>query len=155
MSKRTKILSALVSHISLLTNSSGHRGLKFLHEVNSFPSFYIHPQNESRVHYGAGSAFGVVNCSIRGFQWSDTIDNIEMYARSIEAAIQTFREQYSNLVEEARVTSIRTDEGVMAPYGIVDMNLDILYTVDYRAGITADSTIITADNNILTIDGGL
>lgn len=158
MSQRTAILATLVSHISSTISAQGSRGMKFIHEVNSFPSFYIQPQNESRIHEGAGEAYAMLSLSIRGYQYSDNIDAIELFMREIEVAIQTYARAYPSLVDEARVSSVRTDEGRMAPYGIVDMQFEILYSVDYLYGmpapIRADSTIVTADSTIYTADRG-
>jgi hypothetical protein len=135
--------------------------MRFLHEVNSFPAFYIHPQNENRVHEGAGRAYAICAISLRGYQYSDNLDDIEQFMREIEVAIQTYALTYRDLVDDARVISLRTDEGTMAPYGIVEMQLEILYSVDYLYGMTpsitavrADSTIVTADRTFYTVDRG-
>jgi len=158
MSQRTTILSTLVAHIATATSSAGFRGMRFLHEVNSFPAFYIHPQNESRVHEGDGGAYAICAVSLRGYQYSDQLDDIETFMRSIEIAIQTYAPANRSLVDDARVISVRTDEGTMAPYGIVDMQLEILYRVDYHYGmpapIRADSTVVTADSTIYKADRG-
>ena len=157
MSQRTVILQTLIDHIARHTASAGYRGMRFLHEINSFPAFYIHPQNESRVHEGDASAYAVLSLSIRGLQYSDQIDTIEQFMRAIETAIQTYAPTYAALVEDARVVSLRTDEGVMAPYGIVDMQLEILYDIDYSLNsrpVRADSTTVTADNASYTVDKG-
>lgn len=153
MSKRTLILQSLVKHIAAATSSAGYRGMKFLHEVNSFPAFYIHPQNESRVHRGAGQKLSVISISVRAFQWTDTLDDVEAYARQLEYAIQTYKPQHRSLIEEARVISLRTDEGIMAPYAVVDMELDLLYEVDSKFSVRADTTLFTADSTRLTADG--
>ena len=155
MSQRTDILSTLISHIATSTASRGSRGMKFLHEVNSFPAFYIHPQNESRVHEGAGRAYAIQSLSIRGYQYSDNLDTIEAFMRGIETAVQTYAPAYANLVEDARVISVRTDEGTMAPYGIVDMQLEVLYSVNYLYGMkpaTINNTRITVDSIVYTVD---
>lgn len=157
MSQRTAILATLVSHIAAATGSTGSRGMKFLHEVNTFPSFYLQPQNESRVHEGAGSAYAMLSLSIRGYQYSDNIDAIELFMREIEVAIQTYALAYHSLVDEARVSSVRTDEGRMAPYGIVDMQFEVLYSIDYSVSsrpVRADSTTITADSTKYSADRG-
>lgn len=153
MSKRTLIIESLIRHIATHTNSTGFRGMRFLHEINTFPSFYIHPQNENRVHRGAGFQLAVMSCSIRAFQWTDTLDVVESYSRDLETAIQTYKPAYKHLVQEARVTSVRTDEGIMAPYALVDMNLDILYEADARFGVRSDTTLFTADTVQITADG--
>lgn len=157
MSQRTDILRTLIAHIAAATASAGFRGMRFLHEVNSFPSFYIQPQNENRVHEGAGGAYAVQSLSIRGYQHSDNLDDIEIFMRDIEEAIQTYPKLYPSLVDDARVLSVRTDEGRMTPLGIVDMQLQVLYRIDYSVSsrpVRADSTIITADSTVYKADRG-
>lgn len=149
MSKRTSIISTLITHIESQTAADGYRGLRFLHEINSFPAFYIHPEVETRIHIGSDVRHAVISCSLRGYQYSDNIDDIESFARTLEAAIGSFS---STLVEEIRVTSLRTDEGLLEPYGVVDMQLEILYVVNPFISIRADSTQYTADSTIVFAD---
>lgn len=130
MSRRTVILDTLISSISSSTASTGHRGMRFLHEINSFPAFYVHATAESRIHIGNGVRYGLLSVAIRGYQWSDNLDDIELYARTIEIAVDSFRIANRNIVQEARITSLTTDEGVMAPYGAVDISVEILYDVN-------------------------
>lgn len=127
MSRRGIIVSSLIDSISASTGSTGHRGMRFLHEINDFPAFYVHPANEGRVHIGDGMTFGVLSLAIRGYQWADSLDDVDAYGRALETAVQTFFESNRELVEEARVTSFQTDEGVMEPYGSVDLSVTILY----------------------------
>ena len=153
MSQRTAIINSLITHISNSVSAPGYRGYRFLHEVNSFPSFYIAFQNESRTHRGRGTRLGIIAFNLRGYCWTDSLDSVEQYMRTIETAIQRYAPAHLRFVEEARVTSVRTDEGVMAPYGIVDMSIEVLYTVDPSfSQFRADSTTITADNNIIKVD---
>lgn len=157
MSQRTSIMTTLVNHIATSTSSAGFRGMRFLHEVNSFPAFYIHPQNENRVHEGDGGAYAICAVSLRGYQYSDQLDVIEQFMREIETAVQTYARAHPSLVDDARVLSVRTDEGTMAPYGIVDMQLEVLYSLDYSVSsrpVRADSTIITADSTKYSADRG-
>jgi hypothetical protein len=130
MSRRTDIIVALVNHIAQFTEISGTRGIKFLHEINSFPSFYIHPQLETRTHVSHGVRLAVITCEMRAYVYSDTLNDVEQTARLIETAVQTFAKQHLNLADECRVTSIRTDEGIMSPYGLVDLTLEILYRIE-------------------------
>jgi hypothetical protein len=149
MSKRTSIITTLISHIESQTSASGYRGLRFLHEINSFPAFYIHPEAETRIHISSDTRHAVISCSLRGYQHSDNLDDIEDFARTLEAAIDSFS---STLVEEIRVTSLRTDEGLLEPYGVVDMRLEILYVVNPFISIRADSTQYTTDSTIVWAD---
>jgi hypothetical protein len=130
MSRRTDIITALVNHIATITGIAGIRGLRFLHEINSFPSFYVHPQLETRTHIAHGVRLAVITCEMRAYVYSDRLNDVEDIARSIEHAVQTFPRLHLTLVDECRVTTLRTDEGVMSPYGIVDLTLEILYRIE-------------------------
>lgn len=130
MSRRTDLISALIAHISAVTGISGTRGIRFLHEINSFPHFYVHPQLETRTHISHGVRLAVITCEMRAYVYSDTLNEVERIARQIEQAVQTFPKQHLDLVDECRVTTLRTDEGVMAPYGLVDLTLEALYRIE-------------------------
>jgi hypothetical protein len=55
----------------------------------------------------------------------------EDLADSIEAKIDAFAASHRELsVEEAEVVSLRTDDGLMLPYGIADLQLTITYDVE-------------------------
>ena len=127
MSRRTTVINSLINSIAETTGASGYRGMRFLHEVNSFPAFYVHAGAESRVHISDGVRYGLIEVSIRGYQWSDSLDSIETFARDIESAVDSFYTSNRELVEEARVTSLSTDEGTLSPYGAVDLSVTVLY----------------------------
>ena len=130
MSKRSQIIAALIDHISDSTSYTGFRGLRFLHEINTFPSFYVHPTNERRIHDSRNSRQAVLQLDIRGYGWSEGSSYIDELVRNIETSIQTFRSTHRSLLYEARVTSLRTDEGAMEPYCICDLTLEILYGIN-------------------------
>ena len=130
MSKRSQIISSFVTHIETTTAYTGFRGLRFLHEINTFPSFYIHVRGESRKHNSAGSKLAIISLDVRGYGWSDELNVIETIVRDLERAVATYRPQHKHLVHEARVISLRTDEQAMEPYCICDMSVEILYGID-------------------------
>lgn len=154
MSKRSQIINSLISHIEDSVGYAGFRGLRFLHEINSFPSFYVHPGNENRQHLGDGRKLAVLSIDIRGYGWSEGLSYIENLVRDLESAVDSFRDANLHLVHESRVTQLRTDEGAMEPYCICDMSLEILYSVERVQVLTSDNTWFTCDNTVLTVDRG-
>lgn len=157
MSRRTIIIADLVKHIETETSSSGHRGLKFLHEINNFPSFYVHATSERRQHIGAGVVYGMISMAVRGYSWNDDIDQVDAYCRSLETAVQSFRNANRQLVEDVYVNTVSTDEGLLEPYGVVDLQVDIIY--DAQDGINQPSQIInyqlqdSSGNSLTSPDG--
>jgi hypothetical protein len=130
MSRRTSTMQALVAHIEHITGITGRRGLQFLHEINTFPSFYIHPRLETRTHISHGVKLAVITCDLRVYTYTDRLGSVELEARNVETAVQTFARQHLDLVDECRVISVRTDEGIMSPYGLVDMSIELLYRIE-------------------------
>ena len=128
MTIRTRAITGLVEDIQTATGYKGYRGLKFLHEINDFPSFYVHAGAENRTHYGAGFKLCIIDISIRSYNFTDNVVTTEDIARELETRIQQYR--YTNTeIEEARVTSLSTDEGMMEPYSVCDINAQILYRI--------------------------
>ena len=62
---------------------------------------------------------------------ADIAAECERLAEQVENAIDTFAAANRALeVEEARVATLRTDDGLMSPYGIADIQLAITYEVE-------------------------
>ena len=150
MSVRSIIIADAIDSISADTASRGYRGFRYMHELNDFPCFCLHTETETRA--WTDQRYGILKCSLRGYQHSDNLDDIETYTRAIEASLQRISRAHRPRVEDVRVISVRTDEGIFAPYGIVDMSVEILYRYEQPQGVTADSTLITADNTHITGD---
>lgn len=130
MSKRSQIIQSFIDHIEASVGYSGYRGLRFIHEINSFPAFYVHPRGENRRHDGAGTKLAILSLDVRGYGWSEGLSYIEELVRNLETAVQSYLPLHQNLVHEARVISLRTDEGAMEPYCICDMSVEILYGIN-------------------------
>jgi hypothetical protein len=127
MSKRTHIINSFINHVSTTTGYVGFRGLRMLNEINTFPAFYAHPANESRQHIGNGSILAILALDVRGYGWGEGLNTIETLVRNLEYAVQQYAALHKQFVHEARVVSLRTDEGLMEPYCICDMSVEILY----------------------------
>jgi len=128
MTIRTDAIQGLIDYINAETGIAGTRGLRFLHEINDFPSFYIHPGAENRSHFGAGHKLCIIDLDVRAYAFTDSETEKELLARQLETCIQQYR-FINRAIEEARVTSISTDEGVMSPYGVCDISAQILYRI--------------------------
>lgn len=128
MTIRYDAIQQLIEYIESETGWRGHRGLKFLHEINDFPSFYIHPGSESRTHFGAGHKLCLINFDLRGYIFTDDEGEKELLARHFETCIQNYR-NINRTIDEARVNELSTDEGIMSPYGVCDIKGQILYKI--------------------------
>jgi len=138
MARRNNIIEALVDHLGTNTDvlpANVSRSYKYLDDVNDFPYITFVPRQENRDHYGAGRKLAVLAVDLRVYVYDgdteDIADECERLADQVEAAIDTFAAAYRQFeVEEARVTTLTTDDGLMTPYGIADLQLSILYDVE-------------------------
>jgi len=132
MSKRTDIIRALINHLvdsGVVLSGNITRRLAFLHEVNDFPAICLTARSETRFHYGDNARLGQLAVDIRAYTYdSDAISAAELYARRIEQSIDAFS-AYDLQLHEARILSVRTDEGLFEPHGIIDMTLQLTYEV--------------------------
>ena len=63
----------------------------------------------------------------------NNLDTAEFLAQNVESKVDSFAANTAakaNGIADARVVTFRTDEGLFEPYGIADLDLQILYDVD-------------------------
>ena len=138
MARRTDIIEGLVGHLGTNTDvhaNNVYRTYKYMHDLNDFPAITFIPNREDRDHFGDGQAHGILAIQLRCYVYDgDTADiagECERLADQIEDAINTFSAANRALeVEEARVATLRTDDGLMTPYGVADLQISILYRLE-------------------------
>jgi hypothetical protein len=138
MARRTDIIEALVGHLGTNTDvhaNNVYRTYKYMHDLNDFPAITFIPNREDRDHFGAGQVHGILAIQLRCYVYdgdtADIADECERLADQIEAAVDTFSATNRALeVEEARVVTLRTDDGLMTPYGVADLQISILYRLE-------------------------
>ena len=138
MARRTDIIEALVGHLGTNTDvhaNNVYRTYKYMHDLNDFPAITFIPNREDRDHFGAGQVHGILAIQLRCYVYdgdtADIADECERLADQIEDAIDTFAAANRALgVEEARVATLRTDDGLMTPYGVADLQISILYRLE-------------------------
>ena len=138
MARRTDIIEALVGHLGTNTDvhaNNVYRTYKYMHDLNDFPAITFIPNREDRDHFGDGQVHGILAIQLRCYVFdgdtADIADECERLADQIEAAVDTFAAANRALeVEEARVVTLRTDDGLMTPYGVADLQMSILYRLE-------------------------
>jgi len=138
MARRNDIIEAFVSHLGSNTDvlpANVFRRFKYLDDVNDFPTITFVPRRAERDHRGAGRQMDILGIDLRVYVYDGDTDDIasecERLADQVEAAIDSFADTYpQHGVEEARVATLRTDDGLMTPYGIADISLAITYDVE-------------------------
>lgn len=120
----SNIVNNLIANLETTLGIKGYRGLQFLHNINDYPSFYLHAGKERFAHIGAGVKLKIIEAELRVYNYSDNLEDIEILLRRFESAIDSY---FSTEADEFRVLEVSTDEGLMSPYQLADIKLEILY----------------------------
>jgi len=144
MSRRTSIVTALTTKLNTIngqgvynTNlfSNAYPKLKFWDEVNDFPSVYATPGTEQREYHPGDFTWGYLGISVKVYcKGDDSQQQLEMLLQDIETCIDANRKlvyDSTNNFEttEILVQSITTDEGLLYPYAVGEINLQVRYQV--------------------------
>jgi len=141
MSRRTSILKALSEKLknidgsqykSNLFNNSFPR-LEFWDSCSDFPAVYMSPGSESREYLPAGFTWGFLGISLKLYcKGEDSTEQLEQLLEDVESVIDANRQLVYDAVKnyettEILVASITTDEGLLAPYAVGEINLQVQY----------------------------
>jgi len=145
MSKRVSIVKALAEvfktidgtspYTTNLTNNS-YPKLKFWDEVNDFPAVYVHPTSETRDYLPGGFAWGLLGVCVKVYVKSEeeSQEQLEALLSDLETCVDLNRNlvydttnQYGTT--EIEIQSITTDEGLLAPYAVGEIILQVRYQI--------------------------
>ena len=145
MSKRSSIVAALVEKLKEIDGTNGyhrnlfenvHAKLKFWDEVADFPSIYMSVGTETRDYLPSGFKWGFLTVSLKVYVKSeDPSSELELLLADIEKVIDNNRTlTYTSSTPNAQTTeilinSIVTDEGLLEPYGVGEVNITVQYPV--------------------------
>lgn len=131
MARRTEIIDYLVNRLGTISGlAQAHRSYKYLEDINDFPTVTLGGAGENNDEYGDGQILKTMTQSIRGYVMTDddSLHDSENLASDIETVVNDFASQASNLsVHESRVVALTTDEGLLSPYGVCDVTIEIDY----------------------------
>lgn len=106
----------------------------YLDQINDFPTICLYDMSESRKHIGGGVKYGEFILRARGYiKEGDPVQSAEDLADDIEYIVGTWNHLRGDtcplLLEDARVLSIQTDEGLFSPYGLCEVKIGIFYMI--------------------------
>lgn len=145
MSRRSSIVKALAEkfkdidgtgsyNVNLFNNS--YAKLKFWDEVNDFPSVYTIAGTESREYLPGDFTWAYLNVSVKVYVRAeeDAQSELELVLEDIETCINANRVlvyDTSNNYEttEILIQSVITDEGLLHPYAVGEVNLQVRYAL--------------------------
>jgi hypothetical protein len=145
MTKRTSIVTALAEKFKIIDGNAPYNSdlfgnsypkLKFWDEVQDFPSVYIVAGSETRQYHPADFTWAFMNVSVKVYvrSESEAHEKLEDLINDLEHVINNNRvlvyDTTNNLsTTEILIQSITTDEGLLAPYGVGEINLQVRYAL--------------------------
>jgi hypothetical protein len=141
MSKRKQITVAIAEKFKDLNgtlypsnvNNNSFAKLKFWDECQNFPTIFVVPGSETREYLPADFTWGYLNVSVKIYckgefseeELEQLLEDVEKVLDSQNGAL-TYN-QLGHETTEISITSINTDEGLLKPYAVGEVNLLIRY----------------------------
>lgn len=142
-SRRYAIVEALVEKFKEIDGTgdwavnlggNAHPKLLFWDEINEFPAIHVTAGNEVRQYQGGGHKDRFLSVTVRCYvKDEDSVKALEQLLGDVEYIV----EENGRLIYQDRlgtqatqdiiIVSIDTDEGVLTPYGIGDILLQVRY----------------------------
>lgn len=144
MSRRTSIVKALAEKLKTIDGSAPFKSnifnnsypyLKFWDEVSDFPCIYTVAGAESRDYLPGDFTWGFLNVSLKIYVKGDESQQLlEELLEDVEQVINSNRilaydESPGYETTEILLSSITTDEGLLAPYAVGEINLQVRYQI--------------------------
>lgn len=144
MSRRRSILKALTEKLKGIAGSDPYKSnlygncypkLEFWDAVHDFPSVYATTGTERREYLPGNFTWAYLGISLKLYcKGEDAHEQLEQLLEDVESCIDANRVLVYDQVSghettEILVESIITDEGLLAPYAIGEMNLQVRYAL--------------------------
>ena len=144
-SRRTEIINFLVTELKKIdggistfnsnytynTNlfNNVERKLKFLDEINDFPSLYIAGGTEIREFNSENLTTATLDATIRAYVFSEdnSQSDIDNLVQDIEHVIYNIGDNSSKGIQQFNIANISADEGLLTPYGLSEIEITIQY----------------------------
>jgi hypothetical protein len=109
------------------------RKLKFLDEVNDFPSLYLAAGTEIRDFQSENLTVATLDVIVRAYVYGeDNSQSIsDLLIDDVEHIIYTIGDEAEIGILDITIESITSDEGLAVPYGIAEIELQIVYRLEF------------------------
>jgi hypothetical protein len=143
-SRRQSIVNALVTALQGINGSGDFLSnvynnvsprLKFWDEVDDFPSLHINAGGETREYQGGGYKDRFLTVTIRVYvKEEDAVDALDKLLEDVETVLETnsrlkYTDKQGNTqyAQQITIVSINTDEGVLEPFGVGEVLIEVRY----------------------------
>jgi hypothetical protein len=145
MTRRISVVKALAEKFKIIDGTGSFKTnlfdnsypkLKFWDEVQDFPCVYLTAGTEIRDYMPADFTWGFLNVSIKVYvrseseaqeQLEDLLDDLEKVIHDNRVLVYDTTNNLSTT--EILIQSITTDEGLLAPYGVGEINVQVRYAL--------------------------
>jgi hypothetical protein len=109
------------------------REVKYLDEVNDFPSVYIAAGTETRNFESQNLTVATLEVTIRIYVYGE--DNSQTAAdnlvEDIEHVVYSIGDEPEKGILDITIENISADEGLAFPYGIAELELSVVYRLEF------------------------
>jgi len=144
MSARTSILKALAIKLSELSIANGYNTdlavvkpfLKFWDEISDFSAIYMSAGSETREYLPSSFKWGFLSISLKLYVKGEfPAEQLELLFEDVEKCIDNNRTLVYDSTKpgaqttEILINSLVSDEGLLEPYGVGEVNIVVQYPV--------------------------
>jgi hypothetical protein len=146
MSNRTRINDLLVTSLKQIDGRSSpyeatynfktdlrenvYRGLRFLDEINDFPSIYITSGRETRKFNTNNNTEARVETTLRCYIYGDDpVNQINDLILDVEHVIYNLKFDSSLQLFDINIITVLTDSGLLHPYGMAEIFLSTRFEI--------------------------
>jgi len=142
--RRLAIVDSIVEKLKGINGTNQYRTnlfnnvsprLKFWDEVEEFPAVHLNAGSETREYQAGGYKDRFLSVTVRCYvNQEDAVEALEGLLEDVETVLEensrlaytdkTGNTQYTQLIT---IVSIDTDEGVLEPYGVAEMQIEVRY----------------------------
>ena len=142
--RRSAIVDALVVKLKEINQTGDfltdvfdnvHPRLKFWDEVDTFPALHLNAGSETREYQGGGYKDRFLNLTIRCYvKETDAVDALDKLLEDVETVVEANgrlayidKQGVTQHTHDIVIISIETDEGVLEPFGVGEVLLQVRY----------------------------
>jgi hypothetical protein len=142
--RRLAIVDAIVSKLKDIDGTNQYRTnlfqnvsprLKFWDEVEEFPAVHLNAGSETREYQAGGYKDRFLSVTVRCYvNEEDAVEALEGLLEDVETVLEensrlayTDTKGAAQYTQQITIVSIDTDEGVLEPYGVAEMQLEVRY----------------------------
>lgn len=144
MSRRSSIVKALTEKFKTIDGTgpyvanlygNAYAKLEFWDTVQDFPSVYVTPGTETREYHPGDFTWSYLNVSVKVYcKGENAQEELEVLLEDLEICVDsnrvlTYDTENGYTTTEILITSITTDEGLLAPYAVGEINLQVRYAI--------------------------